>query len=286
MINVNYNRTNNEFKVTLDKFHIYKHYELPLTIEFYKLISNELVWEAKLVENGWVTWKGGSTLYNFKIRTASNKLVYTHNFNIERDGDTIEKIIWFYLKELSKSKRPNGLVIGSHDGEFGHWVLPVIRNFTNAIIVDGSKPQLDKCKINYFNKNENQKLKFINDIITTDGRDIKWYTGGEGFTDTTYKPVISKFLNDEQITITRQNSIGINEFIKQEFEVCPDWLHMDVEGIDGDLILALKYYPSLIIFEMEHIQQIQRFKLLDWFQKHNYKLHFDNNNAVAIKNSI
>lgn len=279
MIDIVYDRSENSTIVKLDKFTFFKPRDLPLRAEFIKSVNKEKVWEADLFENHWVSWKGSSFPVDVLIKTAAGDLVTTHEFKVERDGDLLEKTVWHFVKSLRK--RPSGLVIGCHDGLFGHWIFPVISGLTDCVLVDGSLPQLAECKKHYSNL---PGTKFINEIITTDGKDVTWYTGGEGFTDTVYKPVILGFLQDSVITETKRSSTSVNELIKNEFaDSAPDWLHLDVEGIDGDLILALEYEPSLIVFESEHIKFSQMLELLDWFQEHDYRFLHNGNNSIAIK---
>jgi hypothetical protein len=47
--------------------------------------------------------------------------------------------------------------------------------------------------------------------------------------------------------------------------------------------LALKYRPTVIIFETMHINQQQMSKLLDWFQDNDYNMFNDGSNAIGIK---
>jgi hypothetical protein len=280
MIKVDYSRSENKTVVTLDKFTIFQPSDLPLTARFKKSITGEEVWSSPLSPGTWVSWGGAETPYDVVLTTPSGKTVFEHKYSVPQHGDSIEKLMWHFLRSLNH--KPKGLVIGCHDGTFGHWTYPVILGMTDAVLVDGSKAQ---CEVVVRNYGHLPFVKFIHDIITTDGEEVEWFEGGEGFTDTIYKPVINIFLTDDKIKQTHRTSTAINDLIEKEFNGKLDWLHLDVEGIDGDLILALKTEPTLIIFEVMHIKQPQYYEILDWAQEHEYRLFNDGGNAVMIKNN-
>jgi hypothetical protein len=277
MINIKYDRLKNETAVSLENFTIFKKDELPLTVDFTEVVTGRSGWSTVVGAGMWASWKGGEVQHDVTLRTAKGRIVHKHKFDVELNGDQIEKTLWHFLKYLDHS--PKGLVIGSHDGTFGHWVFPVISGLTDVVIVEGSAKQYAALRKNYESL---PKVKFIYKIVTTDGRPVDWFEGGAGFTDTIYKPVISIFLKDEEIKTSQRKSVSINDLIKKECHDL-DWLHLDVEGIDGDLILALEYRPKLIIFEAAHIDQQQYSELLDWFENNQYELFNDGFNAIAIK---
>lgn len=278
MIDVKYDREENKITVELNRFSIFKPYELPLVVEFRKTIDRSLSWMTPLSSGSWVSWKGGEILNDVVVNTADGKRVMNWQFNVKDHGDLLEKMFYYFIKGLPY--RSKGLILGSHDGTFGHWVLPVFNDEADVVIVDGSKPQFEAVKKNYAHLSH---ATFINEIVTVDGSDVDWMEGGEGFTDTVRKDVISNFIPDDQIKHSARSSIAINDLIEQnggDF----DWIHFDVEGLDGDLILALKLRPALMIFETMHINSIQYSELLDWMQENDYRLYNDGFNAIAIKN--
>jgi hypothetical protein len=62
-----------------------------------------------------------------------------------------------------------------------------------------------------------------------------------------------------------------------------DWLHLDVEGIDGDLILCLEQKPNIIIYESMNLSQEMNDKLNEWFTSNQYLTLIDNGNTIAKK---
>jgi len=141
-----------------------------------------------------------------------------------------------------------------------------------------------RVELSSFNIFNNHQLpltvEFKNYVNDTLAWSHKLYEGGEGYTDTIDKKVISKFLKEDEIK--SYTSVSINDIFKQNDENF-NWLYLDAEGADADLILSLKYYPDLIIFEPDHINNDKHVELIDWFHINNYKI-FKEDDYIAIKN--
>ena len=130
---------------------------------------------------------------------------------------------------------------------------------------------------NYSNK---ENLKFINEIVTVDGGEVTWYQGGEGYTDTVVKELINEWLTESQITQNKKDSISFKKLIEENNF---DWIHLDVEGIDGDLILSLEKLPNIIIYESMNLSQEMTDKLNLWFLENQYITLIENGNTIAKK---
>jgi hypothetical protein len=278
MLQISYNRETNSTKIELNDLTVIKEH-LPLKIQFKNIISGEIHYETELNSNYWAEYKGGEQITNVLVYSSTGKLLHEHKWDVTIYGDEIEKMLWFYLKSRQiKGLKSKGLVIGSHDGRNGHWIYPVKANLTEATLVDGSDKQFENLKENYFNE---LNTEFKNIVVTTDGSDVEWYQGGEGYTDTVVPSVINGWLDSSQITKSYRKSVSINDLMKDKNY---DWLHLDVEGLDGDLILALKSRPNLIIYEDENLNELTKEKLQKWFLKNNYTTIKHTCNTLAIKN--
>ena len=130
------------------------------------------------------------------------------------------------------------------------------------------------------NYKNNSNVEMLNTIVTTDGTDVEWYQGGEGYTDTIVPTVINSWLDDSQITKSYRKSISINDLMKDKDY---DWLHLDVEGIDGDLILALEHKPNVIVYESMNLSKETTNMLNLWFTKNSYETTECNGNTIAVK---
>ena len=115
-------------------------------------------------------------------------------------------------------------------------------------------------------------INCIQSLITTDGCDIVFYEGGRGYTNSVVENVIRSW-ETEEITSTVKHSISINELIRTYYPNGMDWLHLDVEGLDSKLIMAIdeNLLPNLIIFEDYNLTDLEKTIIYDWLSDRNYK---------------
>ena len=169
------------------------------------------------------------------------------------------------------------MVIGTHDGRNGHWIYAIKENLSNALLIDGSEKQFSELQKNYKGV---PNIKMMNTIVTVNGGTVEWYQGGEGYTDTVVSDLIHDWLEDSQITKVQKESISFVELTNQnDF----DWIHLDVEGIDGDLILSLEKLPNVIVYESMNLGKEMETKLNEWFVKNNYNVLVCNGNTMATR---
>ena len=251
---------------------------LPLRIEFVNTITGELHRVTNLYSNMWTCWNGAELITDVYVYTKDGDLLEKYQWSVLHNGDEIEKMLWFYLLSRKTQKIPsNDLVIGTHDGRNGHWIYPIKNNLSKVTLIDGSDVQFDKLKQNY---KLYTNVKFRNEIVTVDGLPVTWYFGGEGYTDTVVKDLITSWLDESKISSIQKNSISLNEIMNDEEY---DWIHLDVEGIDDELIINLEKKPNLIIFESMNIPEDRINKLNDWFSTNNYNFLTCNGNTIATK---
>lgn len=275
MIKISYNRTLNQTGVEVGDL-------TPIggtvKVLFKNIISNEIHFAQNLNSNTWCKWSGAELITDVLIYAENNKLIHHHKWDILSDGDEIEKSLWFYLKNRKESNlESNGLVIGTHDGRNGHWIYAIKENLSNALLIDGSEKQFSELQKNY---RDVPNVKMINTIVTVNGGTVEWYQGGEGYTDTVVSDLIHDWLDDSQITKVQKESISFVDLINQnDF----DWIHLDVEGIDGELILSLEKLPNVIVYESMNLGEEMETKLREWFNKNNYSILICNGNTMATK---
>lgn len=277
MIDIQYDRKTNTTKVLLGNTSLISE-EGKLKVVFKNIITNEIHYEPILGVNTWCTWCGAELITDVLFYNNKNQLVYEHKWDIIRDGDEIEKSLWLYLKNRQNNNlSSNGLVIGTHDGRNGHWIYSIKHGLSKATLIDGSDEQYINLVKNYQN---NPFVETKNLIVTTDGLDVEWYQGGEGYTDTVVKELIESWVDSNKITKTSRSSVAINKIMSEKEY---DWIHLDVEGIDGDLILCLEQRPNVIIYESMNLPQEMTDKLNNWFKFNGYVTVTDNGNTIAKK---
>jgi hypothetical protein len=103
---------------------------------------------------------------------------------------------------------------------------------------------------------------------------------------------IIAFKDGEEVTIVDMVSLGINDLIIEEnLQHNLDWLHLDTESIDDEIIMSLDFNkinkPKLIVFETinfseERLGNSERIdKLFDWLRSNGYKVKYDYWNSFA-----
>jgi len=276
----------NEFKVSLDpelqlihrdKLKV-KFYHFPLEDESIDLIENSN-WEIDLQPGTWATWKsGGCNRCDIRVFTQEGKHLFTRKWNGFIDGGKIEKALNLYCKINQNSR---GIIIGSHDGEWGHWVDPVREMGIECLIIEGSEKQYNRLKKNY---SRYSNCTLLNHIVTVNGEDVTWYYTEEGYSDSVIKGISEKFNDISNVFNKVEKSKSINEIIKTYGYENFDFLHLDLEGYDTDLIMGLLYFPKIIIFENEHCKSEGKYnEAINFLLEKGYNIIEEDIDTLAIK---
>jgi hypothetical protein len=279
MINIDYNEG---IKVTTGLIsNIFKPEQLPLRIEISKSVTNNTVWEVELNNNMWASYNENE-MNDVIVWDKQDNIVSQYYWDVMTNGSYHYKSLWLYNKNLlNKGIKPKGIAIGTHDGEFGEWVPIALENKTEIILVEGSEPQFIQLLKTYNSKKE---ITFLNAIITPDGEDVEFFEGGRGYTNTIVERVIRNW-ETEKIESSIKSSISINDLIESHCGGKFDWLHLDIEGLDAKLIMAIKdeYLPNLIIFEDFNLLEGEKLNIFKFFTDRKYHLHSEGGICTAIK---
>lgn len=243
--------------------------------------NNNIVWETDLLQTSYATWDPLNRNCVCRIETSDGILIREYS----PEPDICQQIfdIWSI-----KNKGSMGMVIGTHDGSSGEWVKSVQKGILNAVLVEGSNEQFINLRNNY------PYQKCIRTIVTPKGGHVKFYEFGTGEGNTVDMGYLIKN-NITDFKTVEENSIGINELIIQEgLENSLKWLHIDLEGIDDEILMALDFdrikKPDLIIFEVINfapgrINTTDRIdRITSWLNDNGYKVKYDYWNAVAYLN--
>ena len=257
MIEINYSK---DIRITTGELKgIFDDDQLPLTFKIKNCISKKILWQTNLSSFMWASYPD-SEMKDVVVEDSKGNFIYQYRWDVINHGSVFYKSLWLYCKSLiNKGIRPKGIAIGTHDGEFGEWV-PLVRNFmSDIILVEASENQFRKLEENYGGK---QGITLMKELITTDGQEIEFFEGGQGYTNTVVKRVID-YWEKEEVHSTKRNSISINNLISQNFDSEKnklDWLHLDVEGLDASLILSIKkeLLPDFIIYEDFNLEDNER----------------------------
>lgn len=275
MIKISYEHPN----IKINTGDVSKVFDLPLKVEIVNHIGKSKVWETEMFDNFWATFSHDS-IFDIRIFDGNGDLILDRKWDVTVDGTYLDQALYFYCKKLGTSK---GLAIGVHDGEFGEWVAPVTEGITDAALVEASTPQFEKLSKHYADK-DNVELVF--DLITTNGSDIEFFEGGRGYTNSVKEAVIRNW-EKEEITSTLRSSIAINDLLRT---ISPnkklDWLHLDIEGYDDEILRAIEVdlLPNFIIFEHNNLLLEDKLKLESYLIDLGYSLNrSDKVSYLAVK---
>jgi len=281
MITITYNSEG--IKVNVDEVSKYNK-NLPLKLKIKKHVSGEVQWSTDLNDHWFATYPS-TEMFDVEICDSKDKLIYKKIWDIMENGNHFYKSLWMYNKSvLSSGRFPTGLVIGTHDGEFGEWV-PIVQNREcKVILIEASEKQFNKLKQNY---SKNSLVKPIQNLITPNGGQVEFFEGGEGYTNTVVENVIRHW-EKEEIKSTKRDSISITNLILNECGGKIDWLHLDVEGLDAQLIMGIDEtkitLPNFIIFEDYNLTQDKKDEIYDWLYNKGYQTYSEGGICEAIKN--
>ena len=264
MINITYNHPN----IKVETQEVSKLYNLPLKVEITTHVSKNIQWDCEIGDNSWATFSNDS-IFDVVIKDANNNIISNREFNVLEDGSYLDKALYLYCNTLDN---PKGLAIGTHDGEFGEWVAPVLKGKTQAVLVEASTPQFEKLTLNY---GKTLSTQLIQNLVTTDGSKVEFFEGGKGYTNSVKENVIKSW-EKEEIHSNLRKSISINSLINQ---ISPnkklDWLHLDIEGYDDEILRAINVdlLPNFIIFEHNNLLMEDKLRLENYLIDLGYYLN-------------
>lgn len=281
MINVVY--SSEGIRVTVGEISKYNQ-NMPLRLKIKKHVSGEVQWSTQLNDNWFATFPN-TEMFDVEITDSKDRLVYKKVWDVMEHGNHFYKSLWMYNKGvISRGKFPVGLVIGTHDGEFGEWVPIVENRECSVVLVEASDKQFNKLKFNY---RKNSLVKPIQNLITPNGGDVEFFEGGEGYTNSVVEGVIRHW-EKEEIKSTKRPSISITDLIINECGGHIDWLHLDVEGLDAQLIMSIDEtkitLPNFIIFEDYNLTQDKKNEIYSWLNERGYETKSEGGICEAVRN--
>jgi hypothetical protein len=277
MINIDYLNK----KIKVETKNVSKFFKLPLKLSIKSHVGKHEVWSTQLNDNWWAEFPNNE-VNDVVISDGDGKIITERKWDVIKDGDELYKTLYYYCKSIYNTGRnAKGIAIGTHDGLFGEWVPSVLDNITNAILVEASTPQFKRLKDNFSNLNN---VEFINSLVSVDGKPIKFFEGGLGYTNSVVERVIKSW-EKEEIQSSIKESIAIKDLINNSFDGSIDWLHTDVEGYDVDLIKSIptEKLPNLIIFEHENLETEKNADIRKYLGDIGYDLNYQKVSCICLK---
>jgi len=177
----------------------------------------------------------------------------------------------------------NGIAIGTHNGMTGEWVGPINKGILKGTLVEASDNQYNDLFRFY---NGKTWVTCLQSLITTNGDDVLFYEGGNGFTNSLSNKIIEQYVNIDLINSSIKKSKSINDLIIESSERGRvKWLHIDVEGLDGELIYAIKddLLPELLLFESLHMENEYYDNLCNYLINKGYSITKSGWNTICLK---
>jgi len=253
--------------------------ELPIQVQFVQSVTKKILWSIDIGSNSWVSFPNQEMINVIVNDNIGNKIT-EYYWDIVEHGNYIYKKLWFTLNRNYNIGKPNhGVVVGTHNGEFGEWVPVAIDELSDIILVEASDKQYNELVENYSSYNN---LKFINQLVTKDGGETIFYEGGKGYTNTVLKRVID-YWETEPITETVRESIKFSELITPDV----NWIHTDVEGIDFELIMSLTdeqlSHLDIIIYEYNNSSDNERELINNFLIEKGFQTYREKGVSIAFK---
>jgi hypothetical protein len=260
--------------------------ELPFKYQI--LRDDECIWTIDLYPGMWASWDSlDADNFVAVIVDSRGKIVSQFIYDVWVNRNATEQ---FFDTWINKNPNSKGIVIGTHDGTEGGWVKHIKNKSAFAVLVEASKKQFDELAENYLNFDN---VSFRNNVITGKGGDVEFYEFGEGTANTISESHYKGHVKDgDELTIVKMSSVGVNDLIIEEnLQDNLDWLHLDTESIDDEIIMSLDFdkivKPKLIVFETiniskERIGSSKRIEnLFAWLESNGYRVKYDYWNSFA-----
>lgn len=277
MINIDYSNK----KIRVETKGVSTLFKLPLKLSIRSQVNGKEIWTCKLNDNWWAEFKNNE-MNDTLIHDANGQLVTFKQWDVRYHGSELYKTFYYYCVEITKEgRRPTGIAVGTHDGLFGEWVPCVIKNITDAILVEGSEKQFNSLKENL---GDLMNVNLVNSIVSHDGQPVEFFEGGFGYTNSIVERVIRKW-ETEEIKSSVRESVTIESLIDKLTLESIDWIHTDVEGYDSKILMSMPDHllPKLVMFEHENMSEEQNKIFENYLIDRGYKLNYQNVSCVGMR---
>ena len=252
--------------------------ELPLKVNFINAYNRVVEWSIDLEPGTWCTYNLRNN--DVEITTKSNRIIKKVPSGPFFD-DLIEDV--FYTCVVGNNLK-NGIVAGAGRGSYGEWLDAVVENQTKALLIE---PQSKEYKVIVDSFSKYSNIKFLNKGVSTQKeiREFFIYTNQIGLSSLDKNHLLDKNISENDIHQVNMECESLSYLLEQDEY---DWLRLDVESLDCDLIQSLKpqHFNTLKYIQYEHLNIPQeKVKQTDEFLKSlGYKIHKIGIDTICLKN--
>jgi hypothetical protein len=250
----------------------------PVTFKVFNRINGEVRWESNPLFSGWFASYVEPDNSYVEVFDSRGNILSRWEWDLFLHGDECHVS---FMEWSLKNKGAKGICVGTHDGTTGEWVEPLRAGLLEAYLVEASIPQYKKLIDNYRGVSE---FYPVLSLITPDGEECNFFEGGLGHMNS----ILPGYAQKNSVPVSKKSK-SLNDLICEVgLSRTLDWLHLDVEGIDVDLILSLDEdrinLPEIIIFESHGIPEEKKREVWYWFSKKGYSYKDFNWNTIARRN--
>tara|TARA_R100001377_G_scaffold34_1_gene48 strand:+ start:294 stop:1139 length:846 start_codon:yes stop_codon:yes gene_type:complete len=252
--------------------------ELPLKVKFLNTYNKVVEWSINLEPDTWCSYSLRNN--DVEITTKSNRIIKKVPsgpfFN-----DLIEDV--FYTCVVGNNLK-NGIVAGAGRGSYGEWLDAVIENKTKALLIEPQSKEY-KVLVDSFSKYPN--VKFLNKGVSKqkETREFFIYINQIGLSSLDKNTLLDRKIEENHITKINVECESLSYLLEQEKY---DWLRLDVESLDCDLIQSLRpqHFDTLKYIQYEHLNiPEEKIKQTDGFlESLGYKIYKINIDTICLKN--
>lgn len=264
-----------------------ENYNYPLTFQVINKVDNEIKWQTEnMFPGSWSSFGSPDNCISY-VKDCLGNILDTFDWNQIKHGDLSHKKL---LEWSLKNRGAKGIAIGTHDGTSGEWVHPVRIGLIEGFLVEASDKQFDVLYNNYQNISNSHTIK---SLVTRDGGECEFYESvgnqTDGQTNSVKRDHVMKH-TDSFVSVIKK-SISLNDLIiKCGLQNDLAWLHLDVEGIDDELILSLDdsivKMPEIIIYESLNLSEERKIKVISFLESKNYTCVESGWNTIATLNKL
>ena len=227
-----------------------ENFSYPLNVYF--TTKNKIIWETTLYQSN--TWCSLPDSRNLNVRIIDNngELIYNKPWVLCSESDIceLEFIKWCQDYFFKTSKKPKGIVIGTHDGSHGEWVESYKQNLIgNTLLIEPNIKPFNQLVSNYQHDNI---FQYKNVVVSDSDNFVEFFTDSNRNSESSSLLLNNLLKNNGNHSSYLIKSITPNKLL-DNFEC--DWLHIDAEGYDAELILLLSnsHLNNLKFIIWEHI---------------------------------
>ena len=257
-------------------------WKFPLSFQVINKIDGKIKWNSSLGPGTWSYFvEPCNTIATISDLDGNILTKWEWDTFLHGDDSHVLFMLWCLNNRGAK-----GIAIGTHDGTTGEWVDPLRSGLIEAFLVEASTPQYDRLVENY---RGTDKCFPILSLVTPNGGDCEFFEGTDEFTNSIISDHTLKY--NSEVTKTIKKSKSLNDLICEVgLQKDLKWLHLDVEGIDSDLVMSLDEskvkLPEFIIYESLNLSSDKKYEVHKWLLEKGYLCKESGWNTIAHRNNL